>query len=163
MQKLKPDYFFAHYREITPQWLKKHNIKTILSDLDGTLAPHNKMDDGAFQKWLEELMYHEISLIVVSNNDEERVNKFTDFHQIVGYAHCRKPMTKVIEKNLFQKGLKPETTMFLGDQLFTDIWCGKNLGIMTVLVSPIPGEDPAGIRMKRKIEKLFLNYWGKET
>lgn len=161
MKYFKPHYFFEHYSKINPSWLKENNIKTILSDLDGTLAPHNELGDELFEEWLKELEKQEISLIIVSNNHQERVEKFTSKYKLVGYAKCQKPLTKMIEQELFNKGLEPETTIFLGDQLFTDVWCGKNLGIKTALVKPIAGNDPINIRFKRKFENILLKNWRK--
>lgn len=161
MNFLKPDYIIDHFSTITPTWLKERNIHTIISDLDSTLTIHNGNGNDTFAKWLQTLLDEEITLIIVSNNSQERVDVFSNTYKIVGYGNCHKPRTHVIEKQLFQKGLRAEHTLFLGDQVFTDIWCGKRLGVQTALVRPIPGEEPITIRFKRLIESKLLQQWGK--
>jgi HAD superfamily phosphatase (TIGR01668 family) len=159
MKKLKPTYFFDHFSNIQGKWLQEQNIKTIISDLDSTLAPDGKDADESFQLWLNMLEQHEIALIIVSNNHQKRVDSFLTKYKLVGYAKCGKPSIAKIDKELFQKGLEPSTTLFLGDQLFTDMWCGNNLGIQTALVKPIPGHEPWTIRMKRTVEKFIIKNW----
>lgn len=161
MKKLKPTYFFDHFSHIKAEWLKEKNIKTIISDLDSTLAPDGKDADESFRAWLTMLEEQHVALIIVSNNHEKRVKTFLEKYQLVGYANCGKPSSKKIEKELFQKGLEPNTTLFLGDQLFTDMWCGNNLGVQTALVKPIPGHEPWTIRGKRMIEKMITRNWTK--
>jgi len=159
MKRVKPTYFFDHFSSITETWLKEKNIKTIISDLDSTLAPDGQDADESFRLWLTMLEKHHVALIIVSNNNEKRVNVFLEKYQLVGYAHCGKPSIKKIDRELFQKGLEPETTLFLGDQLFTDMWCGNKLGVQTALVRPIPGHEPLLIRGKRLVEKMLMKNW----
>lgn len=156
---LKPNFYFDHYEAITPQWLSENKIKFIISDLDSTLAPHNETECERFREWYESIESVGTGLIIISNNNETRVSKFVADHKIVGIWGCKKPSTKKIESELFCKGLVPETTLLLGDQLFTDIWCGKRLGVKTALVKPIKGQEPINIKLKRKIENLIIKNW----
>lgn len=156
----KPVFFLDSYEEITRDFIKAHNIRTILSDLDGTLAPENERGDSNFKRWLEMLEGEDVSLVVVSNNGQSRVDNFTKEHRLIGYGRCRKPSIEKIERNLFHKGMNPETTLFLGDQLFTDIWCGNRLGVRTALVKPIPGREKWKTKIKRNPEKVLFRLWG---
>lgn len=156
---LRPTYQLAHYSEITAEWLRTNGIRLILSDLDGTLAPHNEMPDAAFEEWLAELERAECSLIVVSNNGTERIDAFVKQYKVVGIANCKKPSIRTIEDELIFQGLELKGALLLGDQLFTDVWCGKRLGIETAWVTPIPGTEPWKTSCKRGIEGFFRKKW----
>ncbi|HOF86860.1 MAG TPA: HAD hydrolase-like protein, partial [Armatimonadota bacterium] len=48
----------------------------------------------------------------------------------------------------------PDTTAIIGDQLFTDIWGGKRLGLYTILVSPLsPRESLFTRALQRPLER----------
>lgn len=48
-----PDFLFDSYRDITPDFLKKHQIALLLTDLDYTLAPKAvRRPDGALKDWI---------------------------------------------------------------------------------------------------------------
>lgn len=147
------------YTSLTPEWLTAHKIKFILSDLDGTLAPHNEQEEETFAAWYKSIEQVGVGLIIVSNNDHKRVDDFVVRHKIVGVGRCKKPNTKTIEEAFFYKGLHPDTTLFMGDQLFTDIWCANKLQVRSVLVDWIPGEEDLLLKIKRVAERYLLKGW----
>ena len=49
--------------------------------------------------------------------------------------------------------------MFVGDQLFTDVWGAKKAGITTYLVKPIHPKEEIQIVLKRYPEKLILWFY----
>ena len=53
-------------------------------------------------------------------------------------------------------GTKPETTIFIGDQLFTDIWGANRAGIETILTKPIDKKEEIQIVLKRRLEGFVL-------
>ena len=56
-------------------------------------------------------------------------------------------------------GAEPSTTLFVGDQLFTDVWGAKKAGIVTYLVKPIHPKEEIQIVLKRKLEKIVLFFY----
>ena len=55
-----------------------------------------------------------------------------------------------------------DTTLFVGDQLFTDIYGAKRAGIRTILVKPIHPKEEIQIVLKRYLEKIVLYFYQKE-
>ena len=53
----------------------------------------------------------------------------------------------------------PENTVFVGDQLFTDVWGAKKAGIATYLVKPIHPKEEIQIVLKRYLEKIVLFFY----
>lgn len=159
MSVFKPCYFFNGYEEIDVEWLKNNNIKYILSDLDGTLAAWNENGDESLKKWINELKQNGVELIIVSNNNSKRVDSFAKMYSLIGCSNCKKPLSGKISSQEFFKKIKKDEALFLGDQLFTDIWCGKRLGVRTAIVKPLGDYEPKRTRCKRGVEKVFLGNW----
>lgn len=159
-KRFKPDYFLDHYSQIDTKWMNENGFKTILSDLDDTLVKHDAPFDEEFANWYNQLEKDGFALIIASNNSQQRVDDFTSPFSIVGYGKCHKPQTKKLEKNLFYKGLDPNTTLFLGDQLFTDMWCGHRLGIKKALVCSLTEKETHIVmKVKRFFEKAICKHW----
>ena len=59
-------------------------------------------------------------------------------------------------------GTSPDTTVFVGDQLFTDILGANLANIYSVLVTTITPEHGWFFRLKRKWEKKILDAARKE-
>ncbi|PGK51290.1 YqeG family HAD IIIA-type phosphatase [Priestia megaterium] len=159
MQNWKPTFIFNHYTDITPTWCQQQGIKYILSDLDGTLAAWNEPCDTQFVKWYREIEKVGGAVIITSNNSDKRVREFTETCKLVGYGKCNKPSTHKIKRELLDKGLLTDHCLFLGDQLFTDVWVGQKLGMRTALVEPLGEYEPMVTKSKRWIESLLKKTW----
>ena len=59
-------------------------------------------------------------------------------------------------------GTTEKTTLFVGDQLFTDIWGANNAGLRSILVKPIAKHEEIQIVLKRIPEKLVLHFYLKK-
>lgn len=55
-----------------------------------------------------------------------------------------------------------KNTIFVGDQLFTDVWGAKRCGIMTYLSKPIHPKEEIQIVIKRWFEAIVLHFYHKE-
>ena len=62
-------------------------------------------------------------------------------------------------KAMERLGTGPADTMFVGDQLFTDIWGAKKAGMETWLVKPIHPKEEIQIVLKRKLERIVLYFY----
>ena len=54
-----------------------------------------------------------------------------------------------------------ENTMFIGDQLFTDVYGAKRCGMHNILVKPIHPKEEIQIVFKRYLEKIVLYFYQK--
>ena len=52
-------------------------------------------------------------------------------------------------------GTDTTNTIFIGDQIFTDVYGANLAGIRTILVKPIHPKEEIQIVLKRYLEKLF--------
>ena len=59
-------------------------------------------------------------------------------------------------------GTNKENTLFVGDQIFTDIWGANNAGLHSILVQPIAKHEEIQIVLKRIPEKWILHCYLKK-
>ena len=60
---------------------------------------------------------------------------------------------------MHQMGSSKENTVFIGDQIFTDVWGANLVGIETYLVEPINKKEEIQIVLKRWLEKPILCFY----
>ena len=58
-------------------------------------------------------------------------------------------------------GTKREETIFMGDQILTDVWAAHNAGIRAILVSPINDKKDPFTKFKRLLEKPIIRKYEK--
>ena len=56
-------------------------------------------------------------------------------------------------------GTTLESTLFVGDQLFTDVWGANRTGLYSILVKPIDPKEEIQIVLKRYLEKVVLFFY----
>ena len=157
-----PDYMFATYLDVTPEFLKSLGIKAILSDIDNTLAPYEQPDpDEAHKQWLNSLRESGIAVALVSNNHAPRVERFNRELNLDAYPDSKKPSQKTLLIAMKKMGVTKEETIMLGDQLLTDSYAGKHTGLISVIVPPIKDKTNLFFRFKRLCERPFIRKYAK--
>ncbi|HHV72960.1 MAG TPA: YqeG family HAD IIIA-type phosphatase [Clostridia bacterium] len=163
MKKLIPNMQIKSIYEIDFKHLKEQGILLIICDLDNTLVEWRSMDiPEKLSVWIKELKHLGFKVCIVSNNNIERVGKFAQGLDVLWFAKAGKPLTRTFHLAIKQAGVKPEQTVVIGDQIFTDILGGNCLGARTILVTPISKREFLGTRVMRKAEKLVIAYLRKK-
>ena len=85
-------------------------------------------------------------------NQDIQVNYICDAH---------KPSTKNYKKAMEIMGTDVSNTVFVGDQLFTDVWGARRVGIHSILVKPINPKEEIQIVLKRRLEWVILYFYKK--
>ena len=97
--------------------------------------------------------------MLLSNNKEPRVKMFNDAVGVDYIYKAGKPKPSGYKKAMHRLGTTTDNTLFVGDQIFTDI-VGANLaGIRTILVKPIHPQEEIQIVFKRFLEKPILAFY----
>ena len=153
----KPTYVFDKVVDITPEFLRKKQIKGLLLDLDNTLTTHNNpVVPQSSLDWIEKMKAAGIKLMIVSNNHAPRVTPFAQQLGLEFECEGAKPLTFGYSRAIKRMGLEKRNVAAVGDQIFTDVM-GSNLkGIRSVFVFPIKPEESLPFRFKRACEKPFL-------
>lgn len=163
---LAPDYYFEKFDDITPDFLLSIGCKHLMSDVDNTLAPYETAEpDLRIRSWLSSLSDAGITVILVSNNDAERIELFNRSLGLYAYPNCKKPLRKRLRAVMDEVGATPESTAFLGDQIYTDVLSARRLGVRTaLLVPPIKDKKTLLFRFKRMMEKpIMRSFFKKHT
>ena len=98
------------------------------------------------------------SSCLLSNNQKPRVEMFNQEIQTAYIYNAHKPSIKNYEKAMKIMGTTKERTLFVGDQLFTDVYGAKRTGIHSILVKPIHPKEEIQIVLKRYLEKIVLHF-----
>lgn len=157
-----PDEYLNSAYEIDFDGLYREGYRGLLFDIDNTLVPHGKPADERAEKLFVHLKELGFQYCFLSNNQMERV---ASFHKAIGgqfIENAHKPSVKNYLKAMQMLGTDKTNTIFIGDQLFTDIYGAKRAGIRNILVKPIHPKEEIQIVLKRYLEKIVLHYYWKE-
>lgn len=161
-KRFYPNEYVQSTYEIDFKKLKDQGYQAVIFDVDNTLVPHGAPADKRSKELFQTLKQLGFGVMLLSNNKEPRVKSFCEE---VGYGQyifkANKPSTKNYVKAMELLGTKKEHTVFVGDQLFTDVWGGKRAGLLTFLVKPIHPKEEIQIVIKRFFEKIVLYYYKK--
>jgi hypothetical protein len=156
---LSPKYYFDKISDIDLNKLKQKNIDTILLDLDNTLVPwYNNYIDPEIYNWLNNIKVNNFKVCIISNGLSIRVKRIGKELGFPFISNAIKPSTRAIVKALKMLNSKPENTVIIGDQIFTDILAGNRLGLTTILVKPLAKVELITTKFVRIIEKKILKY-----
>lgn len=140
--------------EIDLQELKKEGVRGIITDLDNTLVGATVAE--AFPElilWFDRVREMDFQIVIVSNNNENRVSSFSLPLSIPFIHNAKKPSNRAFKQALKLMELAPKQAVVIGDQLLTDVLGGNRLGLHTILVRPIDLRGEGFMtRFNRRIE-----------
>lgn len=131
-------------------------VRGLIFDIDNTLVPHGAPADKRTVLLFKRLHAIGFSTLFLSNNDEARVKPFAEACESPYIYKAGKPSLKAADKALKTLGTKKEETLFIGDQLLTDLLAATRAGIPHAIVRPVSGKEPFHIILKRIVELPFL-------
>ncbi|MCI8962905.1 MAG: YqeG family HAD IIIA-type phosphatase [Eubacterium sp.] len=155
-ERFFPDESVSSTYDIDFQSLYEEGYRGILFDIDNTLVEHGK---GASEQALDlfrRLGEMGFQCCLISNNKKQRVSSFNEKIGAHMIFNAHKPRRKGYREAMEMMGTNKENTLFVGDQLFTDIWGAKRIGIRNILVKPINKNEEIQIVLKRYLEKIIL-------
>lgn len=162
LEMFYPDLTADSAYEIDYEDYYQKGIRGIIYDVDNTLVPHGAPADERAVVLFERLHAIGFQVVLLSNNREQRVKSFSQQVKYADYIFkAKKPSAAGYEEAMRRMGTGRTTTLFVGDQLFTDVWGAKNAGIRSILVKPIHPKEEIQIVLKRQLEKIVLYFYKK--
>lgn len=155
-QKFYPDEYVSSTYEIDFESLYEQGYRGLLFDIDNTLVRHGEPADEKSLALFERLHKLGFQVMLLSNNKEPRVKMFCDAVKADYIFRAGKPGTKSYLTAMKQMNTDRQNTVFIGDQLFTDVLGAKRAGIRNYLVKPIHPKEEIQIVIKRYLEKIVL-------
>ncbi len=157
-----PDNEVKSSYEIDYEALYCEGYRGVIYDVDNTLVPHGKPADKRAIALFKRLREWGFDTVLLSNNKEPRVKSFAKQVGSKYIFKAGKPAKTGYEKAMKLMGTGKKTTIFVGDQLFTDVWGAKRTGIQTYLVKPIHPKEEIQIVLKRQLERIVLYFYHKQ-
>lgn len=156
LECLYPKVYLDSTYEIGFEQYYQDGYRAIIFDIDNTLVPHGAPADQraiALFKRLHALGYQTMML---SNNKEPRVKMFCDAVDAEYIYKAGKPNPANYREAMKRMHTDEKNTLFVGDQIFTDVWGANKAGIYSILVKPIHPKEEIQIVLKRYLEKVVL-------
>lgn len=157
-----PDEYLDSTYVIDFDRLYEQGYRGLLFDIDNTLVPHGAPADARACALFSHLKELGFKCCFISNNQYERVASFNDVIGEHFIENAHKPSVKNYIRAMELLGTDRSNTIFIGDQLFTDIYGAKRAGIRNILVNLLTRKRGYQIVLKRYIEKIVLYFYHKE-
>ena len=154
-----PDEYVASTYVIPFEKLYEEGYRGLVFDIDNTLVPHGAPADDRAKELFKRLKAIGFQCCLISNNQEARVKMFNKDIQVNYVYNAHKPSTKNYKKAMEIMNTDLSNTIFIGDQLFTDVYGAKRTGMRNILVKPIYPKEEIQIVLKRYLEKIVIHFY----
>ena len=139
----------------------KEGYRGLLFDIDNTLVKHGEDATEEAEQLFIRLKEIGFEVCLISNNKLERVERFNKNIKVNYIYDAHKPSRKNYLKAMEVMVTDLSNTMFIGDQLFTDVYGAKRCGMHHILVEPIDKNEEIQIVLKRYLERIVLHFYKK--
>ena len=158
MRLLSPKRYIARVDLIDLDELWSRGKRAILLDRDNTLVPRDaERAPEAVAAWLDRARIMGFKLCMVSNNwHRDQVARSAGELGLEFISHAMKPAPFALHAGLKRLGATADTSVLIGDQLYTDVWGGNFAGIDTILVKPQATADLWYTQIFRVFERRAL-------
>ena len=158
-----PDELIDSAYDIDYKKLYSEGIRGVIFDIDNTLVEHGYPADDRAIELLDNIDSIGMKVVFLSNNKEPRVRSFKEkaLPSAQYIYKAGKPGKKGYIRAMELMETNLDSTIFVGDQLFTDVWGAKRCGMHNILTRPIDPHEEIQIIIKRRIEWIVLNKFKK--
>lgn len=157
LQRFYPDRYMRSAYIIDYENYYNNGYRGIIFDIDNTLVEHGAPADERSIALMDRLGKIGFHVILLSNNKEPRVKMFHEAVHVPYIYKAGKPGKRGYREAMKRLGTDENTTLFIGDQLFTDVWGARNAGIFSILIQPIDKKEEIQIILKRYLERIVLS------
>lgn len=161
-QRFYPGEYLDSAYSIDFERLYRDGYRGIIFDIDNTLVPHGAPADERAKALFARLKTLGFRCCLLSNNKEPRVKMFNDDVGVLYIHDAHKPSVRNYRQAMERMQTDVSDTVFVGDQVFTDVYGANRAGIRTILVKPIHPKEEIQIVLKRYLEKIILFFYRKK-
>src|SRR5262245_27346520 len=131
MKWFLPDLLVRSVQELTPARLASLGVRAVLLDVDGTLKPHfaSHIEDDVLA-WLKNLSEAGIQAALLTNGKAQRLGPLAESLGLPFFPSACKPLPFVCRRAVRELKLRAKEVALIGDQLFTDVACGRLAGLI---------------------------------
>jgi HAD superfamily phosphatase (TIGR01668 family) len=152
-----PHLFHQHVKDIDYTKLLKQGKTTLFFDLDNTIMSYDQTEiDKEMLLFIRELETN-FKVVIVSNSGFKRVSKACEKHKLLFIHSAKKPFKKGFKRALKAANSTVSESVFIGDQLMTDVLGSNKMGMTSILVFPLKKRsDHIFTRINRRLEKYMI-------
>ncbi len=152
--KFKPTMYLNSIYHADFKRIYEMGYRVLFIDLDNTLVPHDvDSPTDECRQLIKELVNVGFEIVILSNNNKNRVSKFTIPLNLEYIYSARKPLTFKYKKLIDEKGYNKSEILCIGDQIMTDVYGANKLGLSVMLVEPLANKDIVYTKVNRLLEK----------
>lgn len=145
----------------TIDYNKLYNLgyRGVIFDIDNTLVHHGEDSTPEVDELFREIHKMGLKTILLSNNNVERIERFLLNIDSMYIPDADKPNVENYFKAIKMLKLKKDEVVFIGDQVFIDIYGANKSGIASILVKFLRYASETKIGKKRTLEKVILKFY----
>ena len=160
---LYPKEYVKSVKDINIDFLKKHNIKGLILDVDNTLISLDKKMPAGIVEWVKNIKTNGIKICILSNSN--KIDKVEAVAKLIESPYIffgKKPLKSGFLRAQNILKLKAGNIAVVGDQIFTDVIGANRCGMFSILVKPIEEKDYLITKIKRPLEKMIIKSYQKK-
>ena len=120
LEKYYPHEYAQNVFSIDYQKLYKKGFRGIIFDIDNTLVHHGDDSTPEIDDLFRKIQSFGLKTLLLSNNDNERVERFTKNIDTLYICDADKPDPRNYLKAVKMLNIKKEEAVVIGDQIFTE-------------------------------------------
>ncbi|MBQ3355712.1 MAG: YqeG family HAD IIIA-type phosphatase [Oscillospiraceae bacterium] len=156
MLSFLPDHIFPRITDISPGFLRQHEISLLLADFDNTMLPYTTdVPTQELLDWVNAIKAAGITLCIVSNSRKPRLPTFCRQYDVACITGANKPGTRGVREALRRFSTEKKNTALVGDQIYTDVLCAKLSGVTALAVKSINNHN-IWLKLRHVLEVPFL-------
>ena len=159
LEKYYPHEYAQNVFSIDYQKLYKKGFRGIIFDIDNTLVHHGDDSTPEIDDLFRKIQSFGLKTLLLSNNDNERVERFTKNIDTLYICDADKPDPRNYLKAVKMLNIKKEEAVVIGDQIFTDILGANRSGLASILIGFIRQDNEKWIGKRRYLEYMILGCW----
>ena len=153
--------------DINYEELYRKGYRGLIYDIDNTLVEHGADANAEVVELFRRLNKIGFRICLLSNNKAPRVRRFYRGARVKGVKlhyifNAQKPRRRNYMKAMVLMRTTKKNTLFIGDQLFTDVYGANRSGIRSILVKPINKAEEVQIVAKRKLERVIMHFYRRD-
>lgn len=133
----------------------------LIFDIDNTLVHHGDDATPEVEALFAKIQGMGFTTLLLSNNDEKRIQRFIKNIDTLYICDADKPNTSGYLRAAEMMNVGREKTVFIGDQIFTDILGANRSKIACILVKYIRGKEDSRPGKRRALEGVILKFYKK--
>lgn len=154
-----PDDYHKTIFDIDFLSLKAKGILGLLIDVDNTLIPYDEsLPSIKLINLFNDLKNQGFKIMIISNNKVPRIQSFSAVINCPFIARAKKPFSMGFRKAMKMLNISDKNSVcVIGDQLMTDVFGAKILGLKCILVDAIKRDNEKWFtRLNRRFERRIL-------